>query len=338
MQRQHAVGGDAHAVEDRRAARRGALAHAVPVVEQRQPRRVARHDREHAFLPLVERGDGDQVGEQRAGRNRISRRRAAAKTRRRAAASARRARLRRCRSGRPRARARTGRAAAPRSRRGAGFRGSEKWFCGICAMLASPSASSATTSASVACETSAPQFFRDCDRPQAGRRELPQSRARAGCGRGPGGGTQRNPVARRGGRQDSGVASALVNTMQQVGGVSIGTALPTPSRRPRRPIPRRAPHGAAGAGDRGHPRLHHGLRGVRGNLRSRRDPRDRPAAIQAAARGTQGRRRRPKLRPPPPHPPPQPAAAPRPPPRRTPVPPPPASRRSLRRTRFTRFR
>ena len=57
-------------------------------------------------------------------------------------------------------------------------------------------------------------------------------------------------------------------------------------------LPRRAPHGAAGAGDRGHPRLHRGLCGVRGNLRSRCDPRDRPAAIPAAAGRTQGRRNR----------------------------------------------
>jgi MFS family permease len=56
-------------------------------------------------------------------------------------------------------------------------------------------------------------------------------------------------------------------------------------------LPRRAPHGTASAGHRGHPRLHHGLRGVRGNLRSRCDPRDHPAAIQAAAGSTQGRGR-----------------------------------------------
>ena len=55
-------------------------------------------------------------------------------------------------------------------------------------------------------------------------------------------------------------------------------------------LPRRTSHGAAGAGDRGHPRLHRGLCSVRGNLRSRRDPRDRSAAIAAAARRTQGRR------------------------------------------------
>ena len=101
-------------------------------------------------------------------------------------------------------------------------------------------------------------------------------------------------------------------------------------------LPRRAPHGAAGAGDRGHPRLHRGLCGVRGNLRSRRDPRDRPAAIPAAACRTQGRRRargrsraarartrarrRTRAR-----------AAPAPPARRTPLPPPPASRPSSRR-------
>ena len=104
-------------------------------------------------------------------------------------------------------------------------------------------------------------------------------------------------------RQDSGVASALVNTMQQVGG-SIGTARAEHHRADRDgQLPRRAPHGTAGAGDRGHPRVHRGLRGVRGNLRSRRDPRDRPAAIPAAARRTQGRRTpQPQLRPPPPHP------------------------------------
>ena len=110
-------------------------------------------------------------------------------------------------------------------------------------------------------------------------------------------------------RQDSGVASALVNTMQQVGG-SIGTALlSTIALTATSQLPRHAPHGAAGAGDRGHPRLHHGLRGVRGNLRSRRDPRDRPAAIQAAAGTTQGRRGRGRSRAPAP---PQPAAAPAP--------------------------
>ena len=54
-------------------------------------------------------------------------------------------------------------------------------------------------------------------------------------------------------------------------------------------LPRRASHGAAGAGDRGHPWVHHGLYGVRGDLRSRRNPRDRPAARQAAAGTTQGR-------------------------------------------------
>ena len=91
-------------------------------------------------------------------------------------------------------------------------------------------------------------------------------------------------------RQDSGVASALVNTGQQVGG-SIGTAaLSTIALTAFDQLPRRSPHGAAGAGDRGHPRLHRGLRGVSGNLRSRCDPRDRPAAIAAAARRTQGRR------------------------------------------------
>ena len=73
-------------------------------------------------------------------------------------------------------------------------------------------------------------------------------------------------------------------------------------------LPRRAPHGAAGAGDRGHPRLHRGLCGVRGNLRSRRDPRDRPAAIPAAAGRTQGRRGRSARRAPPPRPPPPPRA------------------------------
>ena len=93
-------------------------------------------------------------------------------------------------------------------------------------------------------------------------------------------------------------------------------------------LPRRAPHGAAGAGDRGHPRLHHGLCSVRGNLRSRRDPRDRPAAIPAAAGRTQGRRgrgrscatrRRARARRR------AAAAARRAPPRRTPLPPPPTS-------------
>jgi MFS family permease len=55
-------------------------------------------------------------------------------------------------------------------------------------------------------------------------------------------------------------------------------------------LPGGASHGAAGAGGRGHPRLHRGLRSVRGNLRPRRDPRDCPAAVAAAACRTQGRR------------------------------------------------
>ena len=92
-------------------------------------------------------------------------------------------------------------------------------------------------------------------------------------------------------RQDSGVASALVNTMQQVGG-SIGTsALSTIALTATASYLVAHHTGAAGAGDRGHPRLHRGLCGVRGNLRSRRDPRDHPAAIPAAAGRPQGRRR-----------------------------------------------
>ncbi len=55
-------------------------------------------------------------------------------------------------------------------------------------------------------------------------------------------------------------------------------------------LSRRAPHGTGGAPDRRHPRLHRGLLGVRGNFRSRGDPRDRPAAVPAAAGRTQGRR------------------------------------------------
>ena len=104
-------------------------------------------------------------------------------------------------------------------------------------------------------------------------------------------------------RQDSGVASALVNTMQQVGG-SVGTAAAEHHRADRDgQLPRRAPHGAAGAGNRGHPRLHRGLCGVRGDPRSRRDPRGRPAAIRAAAYRTQGRPPQPRrAAPPPPHP------------------------------------
>jgi predicted MFS family arabinose efflux permease len=88
-------------------------------------------------------------------------------------------------------------------------------------------------------------------------------------------------------RQDSGVASALVNTMQQVGG-SIGTALlstialtATTSYLAAHPTGPLAPAIAATHGYRG-------LCGVRGNLRSRGDPRDRPAAIPAAACRTHG--------------------------------------------------
>ena len=58
-------------------------------------------------------------------------------------------------------------------------------------------------------------------------------------------------------------------------------------------LPGLAPRGRAGAGGRGHPRLHRGLRGVVGGARRRRDPRDRTAAVPASACGTAGRGHRP---------------------------------------------
>ena len=92
-------------------------------------------------------------------------------------------------------------------------------------------------------------------------------------------------------RQDSGVASALVNTMQQVGG-SIGvSALSTIALTATASYLAAHHTGPLAPASRGHPRVHRSLRGVRGNLRPRRDPRDHPAAIPAAARRTQGRRR-----------------------------------------------
>ena len=115
-------------------------------------------------------------------------------------------------------------------------------------------------------------------------------------------------------RQDSGVASALVNTMQQVGG-SIGTsALSTIALTATASYLAAHHTGAAGAGRRGHPRLHHGLCGVRGRVRSRCDPRDRPAAIPAAAGRSQGAAAEAAPHPPRPHPPrPHPRARPHPP-------------------------
>ena len=84
-------------------------------------------------------------------------------------------------------------------------------------------------------------------------------------------------------REDSGVASALVNTMQQVGG-SIGTsALSTVALTASASYLAAPPRQRAGAGDRGNPRLYHGLCRVSGGARARRDPRGRPAAIQGPA-------------------------------------------------------
>ena len=64
-------------------------------------------------------------------------------------------------------------------------------------------------------------------------------------------------------------------------------------------LPGLAPRGRAGAGGRGHPWLHRGLRGVGGGARRRRDPRDRTAAVPAPACGTAGRGHRPRPRLPP---------------------------------------
>ena len=70
-------------------------------------------------------------------------------------------------------------------------------------------------------------------------------------------------------------------------------------------LPGRSPHRPAGAGDRGHPRLHHGLHHRRRDTGPGSDRRHRPAALPAPARRAQ--------RPPPPNPP-------RPPSRRRPSP------------------
>jgi EmrB/QacA subfamily drug resistance transporter len=93
-------------------------------------------------------------------------------------------------------------------------------------------------------------------------------------------------------REDSGVASALVNTMQQVGG-SIGlSALSTVALTRHDQLPGRPPHGPAGAGDRGHPRLHHGLRHRRRDSGPGSDHRHRAAALPAPACRPRDRRRR----------------------------------------------
>ena len=52
-------------------------------------------------------------------------------------------------------------------------------------------------------------------------------------------------------------------------------------------LPRGSPRRRAGAGGRGHPRLHGGLHGVGGGARAGCNPRDRLAAVPAPARGTQ---------------------------------------------------
>jgi hypothetical protein len=54
-------------------------------------------------------------------------------------------------------------------------------------------------------------------------------------------------------------------------------------------LPGGAPHGTAGPVDRGNPRLHPGVRGVRRGARTRRHPRGGPAAITAPACRTQER-------------------------------------------------
>ncbi len=88
-------------------------------------------------------------------------------------------------------------------------------------------------------------------------------------------------------RQDSGVASALVNTMQQVGG-SIGTsALSTIALTATASYLIASPFWPARPGDRGHPRLHPGLCGVGRATGPGLDPHGRPAAVQAAAGRTQ---------------------------------------------------
>ena len=84
-------------------------------------------------------------------------------------------------------------------------------------------------------------------------------------------------------REDSGVASALVNTMQQVGG-SIGTsALSTIAADRDDQLPGRPPHRPAGTSDRGHPWLYRGLRDLGSTARTRRDPCDPHAALTEAA-------------------------------------------------------
>ena len=92
-------------------------------------------------------------------------------------------------------------------------------------------------------------------------------------------------------RRDSGVASALVNTMQQVGG-SIGTsALSTHRAQYSGQLSDHPPHQPAGTRDRGHPRLHGRLQRVSSAARARLHPRDRPAPVQAPADRAQERRR-----------------------------------------------
>ena len=91
-------------------------------------------------------------------------------------------------------------------------------------------------------------------------------------------------------RRDSGVASALVNTMQQVGG-SIGTsAISTIALSATASYLITPPHQPAGTGDRSYARIHRRIRRVSGAARTRLHTRDRLAAIQAAACGAQDRR------------------------------------------------
>ncbi len=93
-------------------------------------------------------------------------------------------------------------------------------------------------------------------------------------------------------RRDSGVASALVNTMQQVGG-SIGTsALSTIALSATASYLISPPHQPAGTGDCRHPRLHRRLQRLSSAARTRLHPRDRPAAVEASADRAQERRRK----------------------------------------------
>ena len=86
---------------------------------------------------------------------------------------------------------------------------------------------------------------------------------------------------------DAGVASAMVNTGQQVGG-SIGTALLSTVAASRGHFVRGRAAGPAGDDGRGRgPRLHHRVLVVGGDLRGRR-PGHRAAAAERGPRGVAG--------------------------------------------------